>query len=1216
MPQTFIIPEEPIKNSEQRFYTMNEVTSKTPDQLYQENEIAKRQNSINFVEHLIEQSRENRPGYLNSNYQKQVAEEFQAGGLGTYQEGELYYKQSIKNSPEYRKIDSGITKYTNVAPVTKVTPTVILPTYTDSLGQGISVDQNLLQQNINNAINTGDIQGFSGKVLTDQQVAKQNLLINAGFIKPKDKVEQYGETYIPVTQKGQDLLTKYKQTLPISQILPKPYEDANLYKSYPVGLESGMIDPYLNIGSPLTISRKEMQFIDLKNHETHLIYGNLNSKNPKITSGSIDFKDLWNDYKKNIQTSSNDQALQLALIGLPVAKGLTLVNPIPIAKKFLSTTGGKLFTAGLITSPVISPAIEYADKRFLYQPTSKIGRFGKSAVEGAVIGGNPFLAGVFLEKLGKSVITSPYSTAESMLINYPETLGFIAGGGLKVEGKLPKYEIGKIEGVKSNFEFGKDIKAELLNYEKGYLKVSYEVPFKKTRDMIWTQTVDRALGNYKKLETNALGERTIKGAKGTTENFDIGIIPERGAELKINTDLINSKDIFQKENPTINELNSFQKSVLDVVKKQNDVIGGSFAGKILFEGARKPGDIDIVARNPIETANLIRDSMQREILKSQINDITLIKEKLEGVKISPHKVNNIDVVTIEDAFGNKADIVSIKGYKSVRKLLGFGDLKTINVEGFRLIRPEDLLHKKLEALKDFGLENEKTAKTIEDIKTYTKGKLNADLNKATISGAYGHEKILEKYIGKKINVAHSSTGFFSLFKNEKELMQTPEQLNASGRFTDFFGTPADLKTGLTQTRVTRLGMEASIKDFLTGDVTFEKSVSKPQIIVFENQKIGIDLNKVQYGKEFNILKKSSELEVGLPVESKPGVPNLIRRKSSAGVTLIEGNRVKLQIGEIVSGDRILTKDTLNLLERARENKLSESQIKELNKKIFEETGVDYSGVNKPYFDLNRIYSKSIRLAQESMISNIKSSIDKRFSLKAILNKSNVSKVSNNSISNSGFSVLSKSDISSYNNISSNLSNISNNSNTSNKSNLSNISSNKINQSSKSSISSIGSNSSRSSRSSSSILSSNDIKKLNNPIFFNQERRIENKKSLGTGYNVYGKQLKSNKFFKINSSPVTRGRALDIGSYYVSNTLARSYKVSKSSSKAEEDYQFSFIPVDYHLQVSGQIREFRIKNRQPIDIGEIYIQKNPYLLNTPGEKRQIKNFRNQVKSILR
>lgn len=55
----------------------------------------------------------------------------------------------------------------------------------------------------------------------------------------------------------------------------------------------------------------------------------------------------------------------------------------------------------------------------------------------------------------------------------------------------------------------------------------------------------------------------------------------------------------------IPKLNAQQKKILDVVIKRGDVVGGSFAQKILFPGARKFGDIDVIARDPHNTAREI-----------------------------------------------------------------------------------------------------------------------------------------------------------------------------------------------------------------------------------------------------------------------------------------------------------------------------------------------------------------------------------------------------------------------------------------------------------------------------------------------------------------------------------------------------------------------------------------------------------------------------------
>jgi hypothetical protein len=118
-----------------------------------------------------------------------------------------------------------------------------------------------------------------------------------------------------------------------------------------------------------------------------------------------------------------------------------------------------------------------------------------------------------------------------------------------------------------------------------------------------------------------------------------------------------------------------------------------------------------------------------------------------------------------------------------------------------------------------------------------------------------------------------------------------------------------------------------------------------------------------------------------------------------------------------------------------------------------------------------------------------------------------------------------------------------------------------------------------------------------------------KKSLGTGYYVYGKQLKTGKLFRINNTPVTKSRAEDIGAYFVSETLARTFVVKKANKPAEEDYQFAYIPEGYFKQKSQTLRSYRIKKgKQTAFSDERFIQKAVYALSGAGEKAQIKEFR--------
>jgi len=127
---------------------------------------------------------------------------------------------------------------------------------------------------------------------------------------------------------------------------------------------------------------------------------------------------------------------------------------------------------------------------------------------------------------------------------------------------------------------------------------------------------------------------------------------------------------------------------------------------------------------------------------------------------------------------------------------------------------------------------------------------------------------------------------------------------------------------------------------------------------------------------------------------------------------------------------------------------------------------------------------------------------------------------------------------------------------------------------------------------------------------------QKKKSLGSGYNVYGKIVKSSNFFQINHTPLTKSRAEDVGSYYILNSLARTYVVRKAGKLAEEDFEFFNIPIGYADSNKIAIRNFKIKKGRPVNVGEVFIQKNRFLLSSSKEKSDIKKFQKQVKNIFR
>ena len=139
-----------------------------------------------------------------------------------------------------------------------------------------------------------------------------------------------------------------------------------------------------------------------------------------------------------------------------------------------------------------------------------------------------------------------------------------------------------------------------------------------------------------------------------------------------------------------------------------------------------------------------------------------------------------------------------------------------------------------------------------------------------------------------------------------------------------------------------------------------------------------------------------------------------------------------------------------------------------------------------------------------------------------------------------------------------------------------------------------------------------------PIVLPFEIRIPKtvEKQLGPGYNVFGKVIRTNKFAKINTYPLIRERALDIGSWYVQQTLARTYRIEKANLPAQPDYQFLEVPTGFFQSTRGRLREYKIRQRKGIPTPEQYIQKTMFALSSEAEKKSIQEFRRQASQILR
>ena len=132
----------------------------------------------------------------------------------------------------------------------------------------------------------------------------------------------------------------------------------------------------------------------------------------------------------------------------------------------------------------------------------------------------------------------------------------------------------------------------------------------------------------------------------------------------------------------------------------------------------------------------------------------------------------------------------------------------------------------------------------------------------------------------------------------------------------------------------------------------------------------------------------------------------------------------------------------------------------------------------------------------------------------------------------------------------------------------------------------------------------------------KEVKFKTKKSLGAGYNIFVKNINSNEFSRVNPLPVTRSRALDIGTYFVDTSLARTFILKPSKMKAQEDRNFLYIPVGYYLSKKNKLRNVRLKQGNPYDFNiSRFIEKKKYVGDTKKEIADLNRFQRSVAKVI-
>lgn len=151
-------------------------------------------------------------------------------------------------------------------------PTSAIVAYEKPIYEGTQQIQE--QTEIQKALSSGDILGFSGITLTPQQLAKKRLFEKVGFIK---ETPDYGEYFKPVTKKGAEILEKYKSTI-LEEQLPKSYEQveplpAKKVRESVIETERTkyIIPQRVTVGSPMWASQVKLRTKPTSLFETFVI---------------------------------------------------------------------------------------------------------------------------------------------------------------------------------------------------------------------------------------------------------------------------------------------------------------------------------------------------------------------------------------------------------------------------------------------------------------------------------------------------------------------------------------------------------------------------------------------------------------------------------------------------------------------------------------------------------------------------------------------------------------------------------------------------------------------------------------------------------------------------------------------------------------------------------------------------------------------------------
>lgn len=416
------------------------------------------------------------------------------------------------------------------------------------------------------------------------------------------------------------------------------------------------------------------------------------------------------------------------------------------------------------------------------------------------------------------------------------------------------------------------------------------------------QATARLSPKFRGVETDPLGRKEIPKVPGVG---DIKIIPPKGkggvplpgVDPKGFAEGVDLSKVLRRR-PWIPKQTSAEKKILAAVKKEGDVVTGSFAQETLLKKqfTTKHKDLDILTSNREKLIKAIKTRLGKEVkFKKRFRSIEVI---YKGKVIA-------DLVKME---------IGEAGF--IRK---FG---TIKHKGIKFVDPRGRL-----ASKVLQLGKGKRGKVVRDIELLSGKKVS--LRGADIRGGFGFSKKEQaKLIGKSGPIATAQIDL--LLKG----ILKPSQLKLKRWL---FASPFDLKTKKAQIRTSRLGVdnveEANLLELLSGDVSFRSG--KPQIFIFPKEKIYKAKGQLIKGKVkktpkgFVVPSFSSELEVVL------GKGFAVKRGKKLATTLISGRKVDIIELKKIRIPKKVSKEihAINNLNKKFKKKISPKNKKLLIKRI-------------------------------------------------------------------------------------------------------------------------------------------------------------------------------------------------------------------------------------------------------------------------------------------